>query len=50
MTYKEVREYLEEMLEAFREDNKYKEAVEIAESCINYTELGYKLTQSNIKE
>ena len=49
MNYKEVRNCLDEMLEAFREDSKYKEAVDIAKSCIDYTEVGYKLTESNTK-
>ena len=49
MNYKEVRNCLDEILEAFREDSKYKEAVDIAKSCIDYTEVGYKLTESNTK-
>ena len=50
MTCQEVKEYLNKIKENYldtEEDKKYKEALELAESYINYVELGFKLAKSN---
>ena len=54
MTCQEVKHYLGIIKEKIppyyldtEEGKKYKEALEIAESYINYVELGFKLAKSN---
>jgi len=47
MTCKEVRECLNEIRGKFKDDKRYNEALEIAESYVNFAELGFKLVLSN---
>ena len=47
MTCKEVRECLNEIRGIFKDNKRYNEALEIAESYVNYAELGFRLALSN---
>ena len=47
MTCQEIRKYLNEIKERCKDSKEYCDALTIAESYVNFAELGFKLAVSN---